>query len=61
MDKPYPIRAALTDRSLYLDTLKLGIPIAGQSLIAVGMNVADTVMLRKMGDAQISAASMAGQ
>ena len=61
MEKPYPIRAALTDRSLYLDTLKLGIPIAGQSLIAVGMNVADTVMLGKMGDAQISAASMAGQ
>ncbi|MBQ3258645.1 MAG: MATE family efflux transporter [Oscillospiraceae bacterium] len=61
MDKPYPIRAALTDRSLYLDTLKLGLPIAGQSLIAVGMNIADTVMLGKMGDAQISAASMAGQ
>lgn len=61
MERPYPIRAALTDRSLYLDTLKLGIPIAGQSLIAVGMNVADTVMLGKMGDAQISAASMAGQ
>ena len=61
MDKSYSIRAALTDRSLYLDTLKLGVPIAGQSLIAVGMNVADTVMLGKMGDAQISAGSMAGQ
>ena len=61
MEQPYSIRSALTDRSLYLDTLKLGIPIAGQSLIAVGMNVADTVMLGKMGDAQISAASMAGQ
>ena len=61
MEPSHPIRAALTDRSLYLDTLKLGIPIAGQSLIAVGMNVADTVMLGKLGDAQISAASMAGQ
>lgn len=61
MERPYSIRTALIDRQLYLDTLKLGIPIAGQSLIAVGMNVADTVMLGKMGDAQISAASMAGQ
>lgn len=48
-------------RGLWLETLKLGLPIAGQSLIAVGMNMADTVMLGKMGDAQISAASMAGQ
>ena len=61
MDKPYSVRGALTDRRLYLDMLKLGIPIAGQSLIAVGMNVADTVMLGKLGDTQISAASMAGQ
>ena len=61
MEQPYSVRAAITDRSLYRETLKLGIPIAGQSLIAVGMNVADTVMLGKMGDAQISAASMAGQ
>ena len=61
MNQPYPIRAALTDRSLYRDTLRLGIPIALQSLIAVAMNVADTVMLGKLGDAQVSAASMAGQ
>ncbi len=61
MEHHHPIRAALTDRSLYLDTLKLGLPIAGQSLIAVGMNMADTVMLGKLGDARISAASMAGQ
>lgn len=61
MERSHPIRAALSDCSLYPEILKLGIPIAGQSLIAVGMNVADTVMLGKMGDAQISAASMAGQ
>lgn len=61
MENPYPRRAVLGDRALYLKTLKLALPIAGQSLIAVGMNMADTVMLGKMGDAQISAASMAGQ
>ena len=41
--------------------LRLGLPISAQSLVAVGMNMIDTVMLAKMGDAQISAASMAGQ
>ena len=61
MDSQYPIKSVLRDGALYRKTLYLGLPIAGQSLIAVGMNMADTVMLRQMGDAQIAAASMAGQ
>lgn len=51
----------LGNRALYAETLRLALPISAQSLVAVGMNMADTVMLAKLGDAQISAASMAGQ
>lgn len=51
----------LGDRELYVKLIRFGIPISAQSLVAVGMNMIDTVMLAKMGDAQISAASMAGQ
>lgn len=61
MEEGYPLRTVLGDRALYGKTLKLALPIAAQSLVAVGMNMADTVMLGKMGDVQISAASMAGQ
>lgn len=54
-------REYIGDRELYAKTVRLALPISAQSLIAVGMNMIDTVMLAKMGDAQISAASMAGQ
>ena len=61
MKGQYPIRSIICDAALYRSALGLGLPIAGQALIAVGMNMADTLMLGQMGDAQISAASMAGQ
>jgi Na+-driven multidrug efflux pump len=61
MKRKYPIRTIICDRELYVGSLRLGLPIAGQALIAVGMNMVDTLMLGQMGDAQISAASMAGQ
>lgn len=48
-------------RRLWRDTLHYALPIGGQALLAVGMNMADTVMLGKLGDVSISAASMAGQ
>ncbi len=44
-----------------LQILKLTIPIALQSLIAVGMNMADSLMLNAVGQAQLSAAAFAGQ
>ncbi len=48
-------------KELYLNMLKIALPIAAQSLITVGINLADTVMLSSMGDAQLSASSLAGQ
>ena len=61
MSAKFPLRSILWDGPLYGRALGLGLPIAGQALIAVGMNMADTLMLGQMGDWQISAASMAGQ
>lgn len=40
---------------------KIAIPISAQSLITVGINLMDTVMLSSMGDAQLSASSLASQ
>lgn len=48
-------------KELYLNMAKIALPIAAQSLITVGINLADTVMLSSMGDAQLSASSLAGQ
>ncbi len=48
-------------KELYLKMVKIAIPISLQSLITVGINLMDTVMLSSMGDAQLSASSLAGQ
>ena len=40
---------------------KIAIPISCQSLITVGINLLDTIMLSEMGDAQLSASSLATQ
>ena len=48
-------------RELYVQMLKLGVPVALQQLITVGINLMDTIMLSQMGDAQLSASSLAGQ
>ncbi len=41
--------------------VRIAIPISLQQLITVGINLMDTVMLSSMGDAQLSASSLAGQ
>lgn len=61
MEKRLRWKDYIGNRELYVKTVQLAIPISAQSLVAVGMNMIDTVMLAKMGDAQISAASLAGQ
>lgn len=61
MKKKFSIKDYLGDKALYWELFRLTLPISAQALIAVGMNMIDTIMLRQMGDAQISAASMAGQ
>lgn len=61
MKKEWKIKEYLGDKELYLKMLKIAIPISLQSLITVGINLLDTVMLSDMGDAQLSASSLAGQ
>ncbi|MBQ1272910.1 MAG: MATE family efflux transporter [Clostridia bacterium] len=41
--------------------IQIAVPISLQSMITVGINLMDTVMLSTMGDAQLSASSLAGQ
>ncbi len=48
-------------KELYINMAKIALPIAAQSLITVAINLADTIMLSGMGDAQLSASSLAGQ
>ncbi|MBO5649172.1 MAG: MATE family efflux transporter, partial [Clostridia bacterium] len=55
------LKAYIGDRSLYRQMLKIAIPVSMQSLITVGINLMDTVMLSEMGDAQLSASSLATQ
>ena len=61
MKKEWNLKKYLGDKELYLKMAKIAIPISLQSLITVGINLMDTIMLSKMGDAQISASSLAGQ
>lgn len=51
----------LGTREFYAKMFKIAIPISLQQLITVGVNLMDTIMLSSMGDAQLSASSLAGQ
>jgi len=53
-------RQYLGDKEFYKKTLKIAVPISAQSLITVGVNLMDTVMLSSFGDEQISASAQAG-
>ena len=55
------IRLYLGDIQLYKKMAKIAIPVSLQSLITVAINLMDTIMLSEMGDAQLSASSLAGQ
>ena len=50
----------LKNTQLYKVMFRIAWPIALQSLITVGVNLMDTVMLSQMGDAQLSASSLGG-
>ncbi len=54
--KPY-----LGNKEFYQKMALIAIPISLQQLITVGINLMDTIMLSSMGDAQLSASSLAGQ
>ena len=55
------IRSYLGDKALYKQMFKIAVPVSLQSLITVGINLMDTIMLSEMGDAQLSASSLATQ
>lgn len=54
-------RDYLGDKEFYKKMTMIAIPISLQQLITVGINLMDTIMLSSMGDAQLSASSLAGQ
>ena len=51
----------LGDRAFYRKMIQIAVPISLQQLITVGINLMDTIMLSSMGDAQLSASTLAGQ
>lgn len=55
------LRSYLGDKTFYKQIFTIAIPISLQQLITVGINLMDTVMLSSMGDAQLSASSLATQ
>ncbi len=55
------LREYIGDKEFYKTIFRIAIPISLQQLITVGINLMDTVMLSKMGDAQLSASSLATQ
>ena len=61
MTKEFNLKDYLGTKDLYLRMARIAIPVSLQSLITVGINLMDTIMLSGMGDAQLSASSQAGQ
>ncbi len=49
------------NRALILTVLAIALPVAGQRLIDIAVNLADTMMLGSYGDSAISASSLANQ
>jgi len=61
MSEKESLRSYFGTKDLYIRMARIAIPISMQSLITVGINLMDTIMLSGMGDAQLSASSLAGQ
>ncbi len=55
------IREYLGDRAFYRNTAVIAIPIALQSLITIGVNLIDNVMLGSLGEIPLSASALAVQ
>jgi len=49
------------DRSFYKKVMLLALPIAAQSMISIGVNMLDTIMVGKLGEASLAATSQANQ
>lgn len=56
----YLKKLVINDRQFYVSACKIGIPIALQSLITVGVNMMDTIMVGKgLGETELSSVSLA--
>ncbi len=51
----------IKDKNFYKNIVKIGAPIVLQGMITMGVNMADTVMLGKMGEAQLAGSSLANE
>lgn len=49
------------ERSFYVKAASIALPIAAQSLITIGVNIMDTVMVGDLGEVALSATSLANQ
>jgi putative MATE family efflux protein len=54
-------RKFLGDQKFYRDVVQIAVPVTLQSLITVGVNMMDTVMLGRVGETALSASSLANQ
>lgn len=61
MSSTHSLGDYLGTKDLYLRMLRIAVPVSLQSLITVGINLMDSIMLSGMGDAQLSASSLATQ
>lgn len=55
------IRPYLGDKAFYKTLLAIAVPVSLQSLITIGVNMMDTIMLGTMGEIALSASSLANQ
>lgn len=51
----------IRDKNFYKNILRIGLPIVLQGMITMGVNMADTIMLGKMGEVQLAGSSLANE
>ena len=49
------------DKQFYRTVVKIAVPVVLQSLITIGVNMMDTLMLGKYGEFQLSGSSLANE
>lgn len=51
----------IRDKDFYKNIVRIGLPIVLQGMITMGVNMADTIMLGKMGEIQLAGSSLANE
>lgn len=51
----------VTDRKFYRNVLQVAVPVTAQSMITIGVNLLDTIMLGSLGEIALSASSLGNQ